>query len=71
MAAIRQIDLHWLHPAELAARFADFPDALARTGEIARRCAPALPDGAPLWPALDLPNGQTPADTLTRKRTLD
>ncbi len=60
-----RIDLHWLHPAELAARFKDFPDALARTGEIARRCDPALPDGAPLWPVLDLPNDQTPAESLT------
>jgi DNA-directed DNA polymerase III PolC len=59
-----RIDLHWLSPAELITRFAAFADALARTGEIARRCAPALPTGAPLWPTLDLPNNQTPADAL-------
>lgn len=59
-----QVDLHWLSPAELTTRFAAFPDALARTGEIARHCAPALPTGATLWPTLDLPDNQTPADAL-------
>ncbi|MFO7697982.1 MAG: PHP domain-containing protein, partial [Anaerolineae bacterium] len=59
-----QIDLHWLSPAELTTRFTAFPDALARTGEIAQRCAPALPTGSHLWPRLDLPDGQTPAEAL-------
>lgn len=60
-----RVGLHWLSPVALTARFAAFPDALARTGEIARRCAPALPAGTPLWPALALPAGQTPADALS------
>jgi len=59
-----RIGRHWLSPAELTARFAAFPDALARTGEIAQSCIPALPDGAPLWPTLDLPDDQTPAEAL-------
>ncbi|MGC9395699.1 MAG: DNA polymerase III subunit alpha [Anaerolineae bacterium] len=59
-----RIDLHWLSPAELTARFAAFPDALARTVEITQDCAPALPTGTPLWPRLDLPDGQTPAEAL-------
>jgi DNA polymerase-3 subunit alpha len=59
-----RIDLHWFSPAELAMRFAAFPDALARTGEIAQRCAPALPTGTHLWPTLDLPDGQTPAEAV-------
>ncbi|MFN2232152.1 MAG: DNA polymerase III subunit alpha, partial [Anaerolineae bacterium] len=59
-----RVGLHWLSPAELTAHFAAFPDALARTGEIAQRCTPALPDGAPLWPMLDLPDDQTPTEAL-------
>jgi hypothetical protein len=31
-------------------RFAAFPDALARTEEIAGRCGAALPDGHSIWP---------------------
>jgi DNA-directed DNA polymerase III PolC len=53
----------WLSPAEMARRFASFPEALARTNEIAARCGPALPDGKAIWPALKLP--RTPADELT------
>ncbi|MBN2389495.1 MAG: DNA polymerase III subunit alpha, partial [Anaerolineae bacterium] len=59
-----RVDLHWLSPAELSTRFATLPDALARTGEIAKRCDPALPSGATLWPRLDLPDQQTPAEAL-------
>ncbi len=59
-----RIDLHWLSPAEMTVRFAAFPDTLAWTGEIAQRCAPALPGGAPLWPTLDLPDSQTPAEAI-------
>jgi DNA-directed DNA polymerase III PolC len=59
------IAVHWLAPAEVRARFAAFPDALARVGEVAARCDPALPSGRLLWPSLDLPEGQTPATALT------
>lgn len=45
----------WLSGEAMARRFAAFPQALARTAEIAARCEPALPDGAAIWPALDLP----------------
>ncbi len=58
------VTVHWLSPAEMAERFAAFPGALAQTGEIAARCLPALPDGRPIWPALDLPAGQTPERAL-------
>ena len=57
--------LHWLPPAEMAARYAALPDALARSGEIAKRCKPALPDGTPVWPHLDLP-ADSPSTALAR-----
>ena len=56
--------LHWLAPAEVATRFARFPQAVAMTAEIAARCGECLPDGRPIWPALKLPAGQTPDEAL-------
>jgi len=56
--------VHWLGPEQMAERFGAFPDALARSGEIAARCEPALPEGTPIWPVLDLPGGQTADDAL-------
>ncbi|HNS01871.1 MAG TPA: DNA polymerase III subunit alpha [Anaerolineae bacterium] len=58
------IDLHWLSPGQMRQRFAAFPAALAASGQIAAQCQPALPDGRPIWPALKLPAGQTPAGAL-------
>ncbi|MBN1937642.1 MAG: DNA polymerase III subunit alpha [Anaerolineae bacterium] len=62
-------DVHWLSPGEMRERFARFPDALARTGEIAARCVDvngmsALPDGRPIFPRLDLPQDRTPEAAL-------
>lgn len=63
------VHLHWRSPAEIAAHFAEWPDAVARAGEIAGRCGPALPDGRPIWPALDLPAAATP-DAALRQQAL-
>ena len=57
-------ELHWLSPSEVATRFVAFPDAVARTGEIAACCDAALPDGRPIWPSLKLPAGQSPDEAL-------
>jgi DNA polymerase-3 subunit alpha len=53
------VALHWLSPEQVAARFSMFPRALAAVGEVAARCGPTLPQGRTIWPALDLPPGQT------------
>jgi DNA polymerase-3 subunit alpha len=58
------VNLHWLSPDEVAARFAGFPQALAAVAEITSRCEPALPDPRPVWPALKLPEGQTTDEAL-------
>jgi DNA-directed DNA polymerase III PolC len=58
------IDRHWLSPAEIARRFAHFPEAVSTVGEIPARCDPALPDGRPIWPALNLPANQNPDERL-------
>ena len=65
------VSVHWLDAEAMQARFADYPDALAQTREIARMCTPAtgsvLPDGELRWPTLALPEGQTPASALRRE----
>ena len=62
-------ELHWLGPADLALRFAGFPEALAETSRIAARCGDVLPSGKPIWPALKLPAGETPDQALTELAT--
>jgi len=59
-----QPDMHWLSAGEMSERFKAYPNALDNAGVIAERCSEALPDGRPIWPGLDLPAGQTPADVL-------
>lgn len=56
--------MYWHSPAEITARFARFPAAVERAGEIAARCSDPLPDGCPIWPGLALPAGQTPDEAL-------
>ena len=63
-----RVELHWLSPGEVAERFAGLPEALANAlvnvREIAARCGPALPGGEPIWPDLNLPQGQSPDEAL-------
>jgi len=60
------VDHRWLSPEQMAARFSNFPDALACVGDVAQQCHPALPRGDPMWPVLKLPQGQTPDETLAQ-----
>jgi DNA-directed DNA polymerase III PolC len=48
----------------MAEHYAGFPDALARISDVVARCEPSLPDGRPIFPALDLPAGRTPEGAL-------
>lgn len=58
------IDVHWLAPDEIAQRFDAFPQALQNVQEVAEQCGEALPDGTSIWPALELPEQQTPSEAL-------
>ncbi len=58
------IDLHWLKPAEVAARFETLPAALQAAADIAAACGPAIPDGRPIWPALKLDPDEMPDTAL-------
>lgn len=57
-------ELHWLSEHEVSERLADFPQAINQVQEIAARCQPALPGSDPIWPALELPDRQTPEEAL-------
>lgn len=61
-----QVDLHWLRPEQVAARFAAFPDAIAAVGQVTARCEAALPDGTPIWPGVDLGKASTPDGALAQ-----
>ena len=51
---------HLADGAELRARFADLPEALANTALVAQRCTFALDFGRHVFPAVPLPAGRTP-----------
>ena len=60
-----QLTYHWLSPDEIADRFTVFPEAITAVADIIAQCHPALPDGRPLWPALNLPDGQSLEQALS------
>jgi DNA-directed DNA polymerase III PolC len=62
-----QINLHWLAPGEVLSRFRDYPEALDNVARLVARFGPAMPEGAPIWPALDLPDGQTSDEALRQR----
>jgi DNA polymerase-3 subunit alpha len=55
---------HFLTQHELLLRWAEFPEAVGRTAEVAERCRLDLPLGVPHYPELPLPSGQTAASAL-------
>ncbi|KAA3656291.1 MAG: DNA polymerase III subunit alpha, partial [Chloroflexi bacterium] len=61
-----QIDLHWLNPTDVQERFEQFPEALTAVSDIIQSCEPVLPDGRPIWPKLNLPEGESHDDALKR-----
>jgi DNA-directed DNA polymerase III PolC len=63
----RQTQFLWLAPADVADRFARFPDAVAMAGRVAASCGDCLPDGRAIWPVLKLPAGKTPDETLAEQ----
>jgi DNA-directed DNA polymerase III PolC len=56
-------DRHWQRPEEISERFTDFPEALASVSQIIDRCQPALPDGRPIWPVLQLSDSDNGAQS--------
>ncbi len=58
---------HFLTQRELLLRWADFPEAVGRTAEVADRCQLQLPLGIPHYPDLPLPAGQTAATALRER----
>ncbi len=58
---------YFTSPAEMAARFAELPQALAASFEIAERCSLELPVGIPHYPELFTAEDQTVMDILRQK----
>ena len=61
---LSDVEQHWLPATAVAERFARLPEALEGVGAIVAKCEPALPDGRPIWPKLDLPEAQTAEQAL-------
>ena len=61
---------HFIEAAEMAQRFADLPEALGATQEIADRCRLELPTAIPHYPQMPLPAGMTP-DALLQQKARD
>ncbi|MFN2188388.1 MAG: DNA polymerase III subunit alpha [Candidatus Promineifilaceae bacterium] len=59
--------LHWLDAEEVASRFGFLTEAYERVREVVSSCEPCLPDGRPIWPKLNLPEGKTPEGALADK----
>ena len=60
-------DAHFLTAEEMESRFSDFPEALALTTEIAKRCKFELPIGGSQMPIVPLPSGLTAFQHLRQK----
>ncbi len=58
---------HLKGPAEMAALFADYPQALARSVEIAEACRFSLDELRYEYPAEPVPEGMTPQEELERR----
>ncbi len=54
-------------PEEMAELFADLPEALENTVEIARRCSVDLKLGKPVLPQFPIPEGMTEGEFITRE----
>ncbi len=59
-------EIHFRTREEMAEVFADHPELLTRTREVAERCNFKLSFGKTLFPALDVPPGETPATMLAQ-----
>lgn len=59
-----QVDVHWLSSGAMVRRFELFPQALSHVGEVLAPLEPALPDGRPIWPVLELRGDPTPQAAL-------
>jgi DNA polymerase III alpha subunit len=62
-------DAYFLTAQQMQDRFAQYPQALAATSEIAERCKFDLPIGTPQMPRVPVPDGVTAAQHLRNKAT--
>lgn len=65
--AVQSAGCVFLTPDQIALRFAEYPEALAATHEIASRCQFTLPLGKPNFPSIPLPEKTTALELLRQK----
>ncbi len=58
---------HFASVEEMVSRFADYPEAITNTIEVAARCDLELPLGVPHYPEIPLPTGKTALDVLSER----
>jgi DNA-directed DNA polymerase III PolC len=61
---ITSAEAYFKSPAEMQRAFADYPEALTATLEIAERCNLELPLGKPIFPECTVPEGESPFSYL-------
>jgi DNA polymerase-3 subunit alpha len=61
---ITTAEAYFKSPAEIQRAFADYPEALAASLEIAERCNLELPLGKPIFPECTVPEGESPFSYL-------
>jgi DNA polymerase-3 subunit alpha len=62
------ITVHWLAPEAMAERYKFYAGSLADMSSILQACERrVLPSGKAIWPAIELPQGQTPIEALRAK----
>ena len=59
-----QADQYFKSAWQMAKRFRAFPEALENTAEVAEKCRFGFSLGKPIFPAVELPPGETPASRL-------
>jgi len=67
LGAFAQSEAYFIKQSEMKARFAEYPQALAATYEIAERCKMQLPLGKPLFPNAIVSAPQTDLEVLGQK----
>ena len=60
--------VNWHSLTETVETFSDFTSEIDRVRDVAARCHGTIPDGTPIWPSIDFPEGSTDTDAL-RDRT--
>jgi DNA-directed DNA polymerase III PolC len=60
----KEDQVHWHGLSETAETYSDFTREIDRVVDVAAKCLGTIPDGTPIWPSIDLPEGSTDTAAL-------